>query len=91
MSDTTSISSKNLETTALGVGGLRPGTVHITFQERVSAKDVHAALDKIFDLNGCTACGFLGLDILLRPQVDIARHFKGIKGVVDVGIVAGMR
>ena len=34
----------------------RPGTT-------IDAKSVHAALDQIFRLNGCLACGLLGIDI----------------------------
>ena len=30
---------------------------------KITAKQVHAAMDQIFRLNGCLACGLLGIDI----------------------------
>ena len=51
----------------------------------VSAKSVHAALDRIFELVGCTACGFNGiLDLkinVINPQ--ISERFEGIVGVSE--------
>ena len=30
---------------------------------KITPKEVHAALEKIFRLNGCLACGLIGIDI----------------------------
>lgn len=30
---------------------------------KITPKEVHAALEQIFRLNGCLACGLIGLDI----------------------------
>ena len=38
---------------------------------KLAARDVHAALDQIFRLNGCLACGLLGIDIHINgPDPD---------------------
>jgi len=51
----------------------------------VSAKSVHAALDRIFELVGCTACGFNGiLDLkinVINPR--ISQQLDGIIGVSE--------
>ena len=37
----------------------------------LSAKQVHEAIDQIFKLNGCLACGLLGIDIHINgPDPD---------------------
>ena len=51
----------------------------------VSAKSVHAALDRIFELAGCTACGLNGiLDLkinVINPRV--STQLDGIVGVSE--------
>jgi hypothetical protein len=38
---------------------------------KISAKQIHAAMDQIFRLNGCLACGLLGIDIHINgPDPD---------------------
>ena len=38
---------------------------------KITAKQVHAAMDQIFRLNGCLACGLLGIDIHINgPDPD---------------------
>ncbi|HEY2828875.1 MAG TPA: hypothetical protein VGJ88_02070 [Thermoanaerobaculia bacterium] len=38
---------------------------------KVAAPQVHAALEQIFKLNGCLACGLLGIDIHINgPDPD---------------------
>ena len=73
---------------ALSFGGLRPGAVQLTVARDVKAEQVHAALDKIFELHGCLACGLNGLDIFLRhttPIMEAFRGFEGISAVEQVG------
>lgn len=89
MSNTPDAAKTVLEGRSLGLGGLSPGTVQLTVREGISARELHAALDRILKLHGCTACGLNGLDLLLRPQGDLVHEFKDIKGVADVSIIAG--
>ena len=49
----------------------------------VSAKSVHAALDRIFELVGCTACGFNGI-LDLKISVINPRLSQPIDGIVGV-------
>ena len=49
----------------------------------VSAKSVHAALDRIFELAGCTACGFNGI-IDLKINVINPRISQQLEGIVGV-------
>jgi hypothetical protein len=38
---------------------------------KLAAKDVHAAIDQIFKLNGCLGCGLIGIDIHINgPDPD---------------------
>jgi hypothetical protein len=38
---------------------------------KITAPQVHAALEQIFKLNGCLACGLLGIDIHINgPDPD---------------------
>jgi hypothetical protein len=71
-----------------GVGALRSGTVQFTVKEGISAESVHSMLDRLFDLHGCTVCGLVGLDVLIRGQDRlIFEKFQGIDGMQDVTIL----
>jgi len=69
-----------------GIGGLRPGTLQLTFKEDIAAKSVHEALDRIFKLHGCISCGLLGIDIRLRVEDPILGKFRDINGLIDAHI-----
>lgn len=47
----------------------------------VKADQVHAALEQIFKLNGCLACGLLGIDLIIHggdPEpFDVGGGFAG--------------
>jgi len=66
-----------------GIAGLGTGTLQLTFREGITAKSVHDALDRIFKLHGCLACGFHGLDIRLQVVDPALRQVQGIEGVVN--------
>jgi hypothetical protein len=72
----------------LGVGVLRPGTVKFVVEEGIQAKQLHAMLDRVFDLHGCTPCGLGGIDlhIHVRDQLLFDR-FKDIEGLHDVTMI----
>lgn len=60
-------------------------SVHLAVRPGVSAKTVHAALDRIFEIAGCPACGFNGiLDLkvnVIHPEV--SGKFDGLLGVSE--------
>jgi len=66
------------------VGRLRPGGIQLTVERSVKAEQVHAALDKIFDMHGCAPCGLNGLDIYLRHSTPLMDAFKGFEGIAAV-------
>ena len=66
------------------VGRLRPGGIQLTVDRNVKADQVHAALDKIFEMHGCTPCGLNGLDIYLRHSTPLMDAFKGFEGIAAV-------
>ncbi|MEO1259756.1 MAG: hypothetical protein AAFZ15_13270 [Bacteroidota bacterium] len=68
----------------LTIGGLRAGAVQLTVARRVKAEQVHAALDKIFELHGCLPCGLNGLDIVFRHSTPLNDAFKGFEGIEAV-------
>lgn len=75
-------------TEPLVVGGLRTGAVQLTVGRNAKADHIHAALDKIFELHGCPACGLNGLDISFRhttPMMDAFKGFQSISAVEQLG------
>jgi len=76
--------SKRTAVEPLVVGGLRTGAIQLTVARNVKADHVHAALDKIFELHGCPACGLNGLDISLRHSTPLVDSFKGFQGISAV-------
>jgi hypothetical protein len=62
------------------------GTVSARFDPKKQPKleEVHAALDRILDLHGCTKCGLLGIDLRLFLG-DPADRVPGFQGV-DVSV-----
>ncbi|MCS3798487.1 hypothetical protein [Niastella sp. OAS944] len=69
-----------------GIGGLRPGTIQLTFKEGIVAKSVHESLDRIFKLHGCIGCGLLGIDLRLRIEDPIFSKLRDIDGLIDATI-----
>lgn len=68
------------------------GTVSARFDPKKQPKleEIHAALDRIIDLHGCTKCGLLGIDIRLFLG-DPPDRVQGIPGVdVSVQKTVGM-
>lgn len=50
---------------------------------KITPKEVHAAMEQIFRLNGCLACGLIGLDIHIHggdpdPLLGDVAGFTGI-------------
>jgi methylase of polypeptide subunit release factors len=67
-----------------------PSTAKVLLAEDVAAEDVHSLLDRIFEMNGCTGCGLIGLDLLIRVRDPrLTSQLQDINGVVDVGITSG--
>ena len=65
--------------------GIVGSSLTLAVRPGVSAKSVHAALDRIFELVGCTACGFNGiLDLkinVINPK--LSQPLDGIVGVSE--------
>ena len=58
-------------------------TVTLVGGPKLTKDQVHQAFEKIFRLNGCLACGLLGIDIHIHggdpdPLVDGLEGFSGI-------------
>lgn len=72
----------------LGVSQLRPGSVQLALDTKVSREDLHKVLDRILDVSGCPACGLLGFDLVMRG-VDprISEPFRDIEAVRDVVVM----
>ena len=50
---------------------------------KITPKEVHAAFDQIFRLNGCLGCGLIGIDIIIHggdpdPLLGDVAGFTGI-------------
>jgi hypothetical protein len=65
-----------------------PGrTVQLALKPGIEAKAVHAALDRVFELAGCVACGLNGiLDLRLNvvnPAINERFSKQGILGVSE--------
>ncbi|MBI1807676.1 MAG: hypothetical protein HYR76_11555 [Ignavibacteria bacterium] len=70
-----------------GVGALRPGTIQLVVDERITPKGLHASLDRVFKLHGCPSCGLAGLDFRIRVQDKmLAEKFQDIREVRDISV-----
>ena len=51
---------------------------------KITPKEVHAALEKIFRLNGCLGCGLIGLDIIIHggDPDPFGGEINGFTGIV---------
>ncbi|MCC7504962.1 MAG: hypothetical protein IT259_06670 [Saprospiraceae bacterium] len=87
--------AQTTEKAALGLndlstfGKLRPGAVRVSVKRDIKSDELHAALDRILELHGCTGCGMNGLDIMFRqlpPINELFRDFKNIAGVESIGV-----
>lgn len=50
---------------------------------KITPKEVHAAFEKIFKLNGCLGCGLIGIDVIIHggdpnPLLGETAGFTGI-------------
>ncbi len=50
--------------------------VMVTLPAKATAKSIHLAIDEIFKLNGCVACGLGGIDLRLRIGEVINPRFQ---------------
>jgi hypothetical protein len=66
--------------------GLNQGTLQLTFKEGISAKEVHLALDRAFELCGCPGCGFLGFDFRFGIDSAVIDKVRDLEGVVNAHI-----
>lgn len=62
-------------------------SIHLALKPGIDAKVVHGALDRIFELVGCVACGFNGiLDLrinVVNPAINERFGKQGILGVSE--------
>jgi hypothetical protein len=68
----------------VSLGGLRRGTMKITVKHTIKPEEIMEALNRIIDIQGCTACGFQGFDVLIRRQNPIINQFKGLNNIADI-------
>lgn len=59
----------------------------ISLAGSVKAETVHAALDRIFEMAGCRACGLVGIDLTFRGDDPILERFADLEGIrsIEVG------
>lgn len=71
------------------LGKLTPlASVRLAVKPGIEAKAVHAALDRIFELSGCTACGFNGILDFSILVINPESKFN-IPGIVGIGGIRG--
>ena len=78
------MSKKSTHRPASPITGLQSRTLHVTVEPNIKAEAVHAALDKIFEMNGCTVCGLNGLEVRWRVRDPLTEVFKGIEGIAAI-------
>ena len=69
----------------ISVGKLRPGAIQLNVKPKITAKELHVALDRILEMHGCTNCGMNGLDILFRHPDFISERFADLPGIANAG------
>lgn len=69
-------------------GGRIGRSVALVVKPGISAKSVHQALEQIFELSGCLACGLLGIDDLNIRVLDARQfqRFKQIDGIQSISV-----
>jgi hypothetical protein len=60
-------------------------------EREVSSEDLHALLDRVLDLHGCTACGLVGIDLRFRVPDDLEEElhpskFEGLRGFRNIAV-----
>ena len=60
------------------------GIVQIGVKEGISADQLKLALDRVLKEVGCPACGLVGLDLRIRPDLGLGHNIGNIPGVVNV-------
>ena len=69
-----------------GSTAYRP-TAKVLLTGDVVAEDIHAALDRIFELHGCTGCGLLGIDLAIQTiDPKWSSQINDIKGVAGFNV-----
>jgi len=78
-------------TSELGRFAGRPTQVlSFSFDKRITAQGVQAALEKVYGFAGCRSCGLQGFDVRLHVIDPEARtQFQGIDGLIDVSTSVG--
>jgi hypothetical protein len=51
---------------AIAKAKVRQVTLVASRGSKITPKEVHAAFEKIFRLNGCLGCGLIGIDIIIH-------------------------
>lgn len=74
------------------VSQLKNGTiVDIEIAKTASAKDIHAAIDRLLNLRGCRPCGLIGkisiYDQVARPIDSIAKEIAGDAPGIKVRVI----
>jgi hypothetical protein len=70
-------------------GKLSGRKVNVFVNKEVKPEVVQEALRRIYDLSGCTACGFLGFDVIFHGLSDPAGggvDTHGLNGISGIAI-----
>jgi hypothetical protein len=60
------------------------GSVQIGVKEGITSDQLKVALDRVLKELGCPACGLVGLDLRIRPDLGLAHTIGNLPGVVNV-------
>jgi hypothetical protein len=60
------------------------GSVQIGVKEGITSDQLKVALDRVLKELGCPACGLVGLDLRIRPDLGLAHTVGNLPGVVNV-------
>ncbi|MFN2588094.1 MAG: hypothetical protein ABR613_08255 [Actinomycetota bacterium] len=71
----------------VGKTDVRRPTATVLLGDEVAASEIHAALDRIFEMNGCPACGLIGIDLrLLVRDAKLSGELDSFDGVLGMTI-----
>jgi hypothetical protein len=60
------------------------GVVQVSVKEGITSDQLKTALDKVLKELGCPACGLVGLDLRIRPDLGLQHQIGSLPGVVNV-------
>ncbi|HYN50747.1 MAG TPA: hypothetical protein VES62_07460 [Thermoleophilaceae bacterium] len=73
--------------------------VQLTLREGIQARAIHDALDRLFELHGCSVCGLVGIDLdfrVLPPErierlglLKLGNELQRFEGVEAVSVIGG--